>query len=182
MKQGIFAAIVLGALLLSGCGQSVALISGADGPAGTEAAEGKPVRMLRVEGALYYDSGTDSDMARCGNLDGSLSKSADPFEVPRQDGGCNFEGAEGYQNASELTKEVPLDGGWRIFKKLDDPEKDLLGYKYCYSLRGAMPNAEGESEWLILANDRNLNFDQVARSLYSSDSEDALDIYIFSMT
>lgn len=53
-------------------------------------------------------------------------------------------------------------------------------YKYKLTLTGTMPNAKTESKFVILSNDNNLTFDDVAKSLYSSNSNDSLDIYIIS--
>jgi len=184
----MFIAMLAGSMLLAACTQSanVGVIGGADGPTAiytssgkSEIAEKKPVRMIRVDGELYYDSGKLSDVTgRCGNLDGNLTKSADEYEIPQNDGGCNFDGADGYQFTGDgNTKEIPIGNDWLVFKKISDSEKDLTGYKYCYYLKGTMPNAETESELIVLANDRDLDFEKVTKSFYSSNSADSLDIY-----
>ena len=188
MKRTILLLLLINCLLLTACtgGKSIGVIGGADGPTAVyvtdkknENAEKKPVRMIRTDGKLYYDSGKVSDMTpRCGNMDGNLTKAADAYEIPQNDGECNFENATGYQNATETTKEIPIDGDWVIFNEIDDPEKDLQQYKYCYYLKGTMPNASQESELIVLANDKDLNFTQVTKSLYSSNSNDFLDIYV----
>lgn len=192
MKRILLMGVLLGTLLLSGCmeSKSIGIIGGADGPTkiyvsdeNGEKSEKKPVRMMKIDGELYYDTGKVSDMtSRCGTLDGALTKAADLYEIPKKENSCNFDGAEGYQNASELTKEVPIDGEWVIFKKLHDPEKDLFQYKYGYNLKGTMPNASGESELMVLANDRNLDFERVTKSLYSSNTKDFLDIYVVGLS
>lgn len=47
-------------------------------------------------------------------------------------------------------------------------------YKYKLVLDGVMPNAAYGSTFIVLSNDNLLTFDTVAKSLYSSDSNDAL--------
>lgn len=47
-------------------------------------------------------------------------------------------------------------------------------YKYKLFLEGKMPNAAYGSSFTVLSNNDSLTFDEVARSLYSSDSNDAL--------
>ena len=181
MKRGFLAIGILSMLLFTGCTASQSEIGGTDGPAKIEVSakeEAKSVDMIRVDGNLYCDTGKISEnVARCGTMDGELKKTADEFEIPQTDGSCNFKEAKGYQNATALTKELPTAGGWRIFKKIDDPEKELTQYRYCYTLRGTMPNVSTESEWIVFSNDKNLDFDRVAKSLYSSNSKDSLDIY-----
>ena len=188
MKRIILLLLLINCLLLTACtgDKSVSVIGEADGPTAIyvnggnyENTEKKPVRMIRADGKLYYDSGKVSDMTpRCGTMDGNLTKSADEYEIPQNDGECNFDNAAGYQHATETTKEIPIDGDWVIFKEIDDPEKDLMQYKYCYYLKGTMPNAARDSELIVLANDKDLDFTQVKKSIYSSDSHDFLDIYI----
>jgi hypothetical protein len=50
-------------------------------------------------------------------------------------------------------------------------------YKYKLELTGRMPNAEKETTFIILSNDPDLTFARVAKSLYSSNSSDWLNIY-----
>lgn len=51
-------------------------------------------------------------------------------------------------------------------------------YKYQLELTGTMPNAEKETKFTVMTNDPDITFDSVAKSLYSSNSSDWLDIYI----
>lgn len=87
MKQILTAFLILSCLLLSACNDrtSIGVIGGADGPTSifvsNENGETvkKPLRMIKVDGKLYYDSGKVRDMTpRCGTLDGEL-KQAKPF-------------------------------------------------------------------------------------------------------
>ena len=61
---------------------------------------------------------------------------------------------------------------------------DLEGknYKYKLELSGVMPNAQKETTLIILTNDNTLTFDDVSKSLYSSNSKDSdsVDFYLLS--
>lgn len=179
MKRVI--AVLLCVMMLTGCGQSVGIIGGSDGPTTIfvgEEATAQAVKLIRVDGELYYDSTKVSSLVpRCGTLDGRLVKSVDEFEVPQKDGESNFE-TSGYQSATGITKEVPLDGNWRIFKKFTETNRDLSRYKYVLKVRGWHPNAERASEYIVLTNDLTVDFDRVSKAMFSSQSSDFLDCYI----
>lgn len=55
--------------------------------------------------------------------------------------------------------------------KYTDPEGN--SYKYKLELSGMMPNSEKETKLIILTNDNTLTFDDVSKSLYSSNSKDS---------
>lgn len=61
-----------------------------------------------------------------------------------------------------------------------DPEGK--SYKYKLELSGIMPNSKKETTLIILANDNTLTFDDVSKSLYSSNSKDSesVDFYLLS--
>ncbi|MBP3359346.1 MAG: hypothetical protein J6N52_00705 [Clostridia bacterium] len=177
MKRIIITSLIMSCLLLSACtdSTSVGVIGGADGPTNiyvsSENGEAvkKPIRMIKVDGKLYYDSGKVSDMtARCGTLDGELKQVGEEYEIPQNDNECNFEGADGYQNATSITKEIPIDGDWVIFKLFDDSELDMSIFKYCFYLMGKSPNAEKESEIIALTEDINYDYSKHAERLFSS--------------
>ncbi|WP_156625748.1 hypothetical protein [Clostridium tertium] len=63
-------------------------------------------------------------------------------------------------------------------KTYKDPYGNI--YKYKLTVTGTMPNAKAESTFVILSNDDTLTFDEVAKSFYSSNSNDHLDIYLVS--
>ena len=78
------------------------------------------VRMVMVDGKLYYDTGRESTItARCGNLDGIIDSFVAENEVPTMDGQANFKldtSYSGYQigiNENEI--EILIDGVWRVF-------------------------------------------------------------------
>lgn len=175
--------VILCILMLCGCGKnaSIGIIGGSDGPTAIFVGEEEAVcrvKMIKIDGELYYDTGLDSSLIpRCGTLDGSLVKSVNEFEVPQGDGESNFE-TSGYQNATGITKEVPLEGNWRIFKRLPDSETDFGKYKYVVRLKGRHPNAVRDSEYMVLTNDLTIDFDTVSRSMFSSLSTDLTDCYI----
>lgn len=100
-----------------------------------------PVKMFMADGHLWYDTGEDSKMTpRCGTLDGNIADICGEYELPKKDGCANFEVKDknyfGWQNASEDTKEVPLDGGWRIFKRVDLLWNDISEFKGCIRVCG----------------------------------------------
>jgi len=129
--------------------------------------EKKPIRMFNVDGELYYDSGLVSDMTpRCGTLDGNLKKAVDENEIPLNSGDANFE-AEGYQNATSITKEVSIDGEWVIFKKYRHLPEKLKEYKYCFYIKGYLNNAVADSEMVVLTDDESVTFHDVVSPMLS---------------
>ncbi len=130
--------------------------------------EKKAIRMIKVDGKLYYDSGLTDTNPRCGTLDGNLKKTVAEHEIPKKDGECNFDGAEGYQNYSSIAKVVPVKGKWLIFKLFDDPELDMSIFKYCFYIKGKHPNAKSESEIVVLTEDADYNFEKYSKMLSSS--------------
>lgn len=137
------------------------------------------VRMINVDGTLYYDTGYFSDLTpRCGTMDSELSKTADEFHVPKGSGESNFE-ASGYQNATSITKELLIDGGWAIFKKIDSYGEDLTRYEYSFKIKGRHPNAVRDSEYIILSHTMDITFDMITKYFFSSLLEDhMLDICV----
>lgn len=176
MKRNLFFLLILCGIILTGCvyTANVGVIGGADGPTSiyvkneTGETVKKPLRMIRVDGKLYYDSGKVSEMVpRCGTMDGNLVQTGAEFEIPKNDNTCNFSGAEGYQNATSITKEISIDGEWVIFKLFDDPELDMDVFKYCFYLKGKSPNAENAHEIVVLTEDINYDF-EAHNQLFSS--------------
>lgn len=58
------------------------------------------------------------------------------------------------------------DGTWKA---------DGITYKYRLELKGTMSNAAGESCFVVLTNNKDISFDEVAKSIFSSNSNDWLD-------
>lgn len=50
-----------------------------------------------------------------------------------------------------------------------------ITYKYRLGLKGTMPTAVGETHFVVLTNNKDISFDEVAKSIFSSDSNDWLD-------
>ncbi len=176
MKRILIVSLIFSCLLLSACNNStsVGVIGGQDGPTSIIVANEngdtikKPIRMIKVDGKLYYDSGKVSDMSpRCGTLDGELKQVGAEYEIPKNDNECNFEGAEGYQNTTSITKEIPIDGKWVIFKLFDDSELDMSVFKYCFYLKGCLPNAQKDSEIVVLTDNMNYDFEE-HKKIFSS--------------
>ena len=59
---------------------------------------------------------------------------------------------------------------------------NFKSYKYKLELSGIMPNSKKETTLIILTNDNTLTFDDVSKSLYSSNSKDSesVDFYLLS--
>ena len=183
MKKILSIALILCCLLLTACNStSIGIIGGADGPTKIyvgenngnvkgqfgEQLEKKPVRMINVDGELYYDTGIESQItARCGTMDGNLKKTVKENEIPLKSGEANFE-AEGYQNVTAITKEVIVDGKWKVFRKYESYDADITGMKYCYYIKGHLNKAAVDTEMIVLSEDENVTFNDIHDSLLSS--------------
>ncbi len=127
-----------------------------------------PVKLARIGGEIYYDTGEFSKMTpRCGTLDGIFEKVYGEYEVPNEDGGANF-GAEdnysgtGWQNVSKNTVEIPLSGTWAIFRKAESEIKlKPAHYKYGMRLVGVKPGEDRESEYLVFTNNEDMTFGDI---------------------
>ncbi len=188
-------ALLLGLCTLSGCGQNkkTLFLPEAEGDrlftvvyGGKESGAVEPVRLIHADGTLYYDSGliAEEDVLRCGTLSGTLKKTVEEYEVPKKDGEANFRpdtGKFGYQNTTGITKEIPIDGTWAVFRKLEEYGSDLSRYAYGFRLRGRHPGADADSEYIILADTLDVTFEQVTDYLFSSQiparQEDMVIIY-----
>lgn len=185
MKKSIFLVLAIAFVLtLSACqSRSIGIIGGADGPTSIAVGEKKdslqypsekePVRAIMLDGYLYYDTGEDNDMlGRCGNLDGSFTKTVDKWELPKKDNEANFELKSkdycGYQAGfTEGTIEVPIGDDWEIFKKLET-EQDISEYKYILKVEGRVDGAKDDIEYIILSNTLEVTANDVAKSETSS--------------
>lgn len=183
MKRIISFCLIVCSLVLTACNNcGIGVIGGADGPTAifvgenTETVKGqfgeqlekKPVRMFNIDGDLYYDSGLISELTpRCGTMDGNLKKTVKENEIPLKSGEANFE-IEGYQNATNITKEVNVDGKWLIFKKYDLYDYTLDNLKYCCYIKGHLNNAAADSEIIVLSEKAEITFNDVYEPLLSS--------------
>lgn len=77
------------------------------------------VRMIKVKGKIYYDTGKQSDSLRCGIMDGTITSQCDAGSQPVYDNQSNFGSGYGYQYAINDTIEVHIEeeNAWEIFKK-----------------------------------------------------------------
>lgn len=183
MKRISIISFLICSVLLTACSNSnIGVIGGADGPTNIivnensgkvkgkfgEQYEKRPVRMFNVDGDLYYDSGLVSENApRCGTLDGELKKTVGENEIPLKSGEANFE-VQGYQYATNITKEVNIDGQWLIFRKYDMSGHTLDGLRYCYYIKGHLNNAAIDSEIIVLSEYEDITFNDVYEPLLSS--------------
>ena len=184
MKKIVF--LLLLCLFLSSCSDKSANGGFGGNPNIEVSGEKAPIKMLRIDEELYYDTETFcGNTPRCGTLDGSLLNVAGEYEIPKKDNGSNFGPTHttyfGYQTGhNEYCVEVPVDGGWKIFRKIVDPELDINKYKYCMFLKGTLPNASAQTQMIVLLNDKELDFGKVTKSMFSSHSDDRIDFYIIS--
>lgn len=184
MKKIIALVTLVCSIALCSCTDktSIGIIGGADGPTsvyvGKNSAniegqfgvqlEKKPVKMFNIDGDLYYNTGIKSENTpRCGTLDGNLKKAVKENEIPLKSGEANFE-AEGYQNATDITKEVNIGGEWIIFKKYDLYDYTLGGLKYCHYIKGHLNNAAKDNEIIVLSEKEDVTFNDVYEPLLSS--------------
>lgn len=173
-------------LALASCGKmTVGKNGGADGAVSDKVStEREPVRMVNVDGSLYYETGEDIDCdASCGVMDGTLTKTVDKFEVPLKSGESNFKAKKGYWSGrTENTLEIPVDDldEAEIFKKIDT-NQDVSKYKYCYKVEKRFSNADDDSEFLVLANSMDITFDDAVYKMFGSDTEKMKDIYVISV-
>ena len=169
-------------LLLSGCNNSssIGIIGGADGPTSIIVGETnkdiiESVKIINSDGVLYYDSGANPYFTpTCGTLDGNLKKTSDEYLIPQENDGANFDIDSdyfGYQSYTSIAKIVPINDEWRVFKKID-PDDKL--YKYVYKVKGRHPNAVKDSEYIIMADSMDVQFNDVTQYFFSSQLKDHL--------
>ncbi len=172
MKRMILIGIILSALLLSASGKDrrIGLVGETDGSVNVDRnnhyknnaiTEKDPVRMVKIEGSLYYETDEDSELAvRREGMDGSFQKGAERFEIPKNDGEANFSEAKGYQiGMEENTIEIPIGDDWEIFKKIDVPNTDPAAFQYCMKLEGASQHMPREHEYVILTNQKEITIE-----------------------
>lgn len=139
----------------------------------------KAIKMVNVDGKLYYETNAESKLdARCGVSDGNFEKKVTEFEIPQNDGESNFSESSSYQlGTEENTIEIPIGETWMIFKKIDS-NRDVLKYKYCYTVNGTLPNAANDSTYLVLADVLGISFEDASYQLLGSDLNKMKDIYV----
>lgn len=164
---------------------SVGIIGGADGPTDINVSKNKtayerePIRMVKIDGALYYETGEDIEIGgRCGVMDGNFSKAVDMYELPQNDNESNFGDGNGYQWGSiNDTVEILIGDDCEIFKKLD--AEGVEGFKYCCRLE-----SEGlgkDADYLVLSNKENVTLEEALEFLSDTNTEKKGDIYVMPM-
>ncbi|MBR0172341.1 MAG: hypothetical protein IJQ21_06080 [Lachnospiraceae bacterium] len=100
----------------SGEGLSKSMRTAPDTGAFEAAAEEAMTPAIMVDGTLYFDTGYNSSVGRCGVLDGEISGTVPATQLPVEDNQTNFEGAEGWQMGFEAgTIDVYMNNRFRIF-------------------------------------------------------------------
>ena len=78
--------------------------------------EQEMTRAIMVDGVLYFDTGYNSSVGRCGVMDGDVSETVPATQLPVKDNQANFDGAEGWQRGfEEGTIDVYMNSRFRIF-------------------------------------------------------------------
>lgn len=185
MKK-ILLTVIICCLLLTSCNDGgVGIIGGADGPTaiivsdGNNKTEKEPAKMANINGELYFELEEENEFQpKCGVMDGNFTNVVGVFELPKKNGEVNFSGAKGYQIGTiKNTVEILLDGDWEIFQKLST-NRDVLKYKYCYTVEGRLHNAKDDSKFLVLADTLDITFGDAAYQLLGSDTTKMRDIYV----
>lgn len=105
---------VMMALAMAACG-SPANHGTADEPKSPAKVDGP--RMVQVGGELYIDTGERITLLRCGVMDGEITETVGPNEVPEEDGCSNFGTGYQYQIAGCYSIDVVINGDWCRFQR-----------------------------------------------------------------
>ena len=88
--------------------------------------ENNYVRMIKVHGSLYYDTGKESTIiGRCGVMDGKIISHVPLAAIPTKNNESNFEGDYEYQIIDNNTIEVLIENKWQVFKNKKE-DKGIL--------------------------------------------------------
>ena len=74
-------------------------------------------RYVRIDGELYTDTGEIITVARCGVMDGEITKTVAETEQPEEDNCSNFGTGYQYQIAGRYSIDVVIDGDWCRFQR-----------------------------------------------------------------
>lgn len=160
-------------ILFSGCA-NINITIGGNNKSKAKDYDVDSIKIVRVSGTLYYDTGEDTDdlyggsNTMYGNAGGSLKKTAGKYEIPQGDNESNFYCERDFRlGRFEDTLEIydGDDDDWEIFKKLIC-DTQVLSYKYCYVLEGETNNTD--QDILVLANSRDITFDEAYNSCVGS--------------
>lgn len=125
-------AAVTGVILMAGCGSAT---GSKPVETATPVVEQTPTQtpteqeqtpMVMIEGKLYYDTGKESTLiGRCGVMDGKITSSVDPSNIPTEDNQSNFGNGYGFQyGIEENTIEVCKDDKWEVFEYRGDQDTE----------------------------------------------------------
>lgn len=131
MKKYIILVLVLAyaAFLFIGCGQNPATQEneGLSKPIVDKETNGidkvmedrRPMVMIKDE--IYMDTGRESDIgARCGVMDGGITSTVKPHEIPIQNNQSNFGEGYGYQYVDKNSIDIYINQKWIRFEKEED--------------------------------------------------------------
>ena len=74
-------------------------------------------RLVQVGGELYIDTKERITLRRCGMMDGEITKTVAPNEVPEEDDCSNFGTGYSYQIAGVYSIDVVINGDWCRFQR-----------------------------------------------------------------
>ena len=128
MKRGLMLLLaVLLALGLAACKEKEPPVSGGDltdepGKVrifneGADQPHSSGMRYIRVDGELYHDTGEIITVARCGVMDGEITKTVAETEPVEEDDCSNFGTGYSYQIAGVYSIDVVIDGDWCRFQR-----------------------------------------------------------------
>ncbi len=138
------------------------------------------IRMIYTDNSYYYDTGISVEGNIGGVIEIALNKTAEPFCVPVGENSANFSGENMmFKPCTSITKQIYVGGEGKIFRKLDSYGKDLGRYRFCYKVEGRHPNAAKDSVYIVMSNQRDINFEKITKYFFGSQVEDhMLDAYI----
>ncbi len=169
MLRKLIAIMAAAMLLITGCATKVK-----DPESITEG-----YRMAKVNGVLYYDTAKESEVdARCGVMDGELTKAGEADEIPVNDDTCNFDGANGWQaGTAEGAIGICVDGKWTVFQAIEDSVTDFSEFKYCKYMQGTLPDAEIVDKMLVLTSDRDATYNDVMTFYMNAETDEESKYY-----
>ena len=182
MKKIIAVLMCLICLMVSGCspaGNPKTDVENTENTKNTEIIKGAfgvqyektPLRMVNLDGELYFDSGLLSDTQEHTGVMALLpKKTAAIGEIPKESGTANFD-CDDCQMITKITCDVLVDGKWIVFKKFENQvgeTENLTGFPYCFYIKGRLNNAAIDTELAVLTDDEEITFSDVFEPMLSS--------------
>lgn len=75
------------------------------------------VRMVRVDGELYKDTGKETEGGTCGVMDGTITSTVAEGKIPKKNYQSNFGKGYEYQYGAKDEISIVIDGKWIRFTK-----------------------------------------------------------------